>query len=129
MHIVKAFFLIISLCSLIASLVAWKFLWNHFKGKQLVIIFLIIIGFWSATFYIKDLPRFKEGECFIIKNQKVNLQEEEWHKPTVIKDIEYQVLKVGKKNYLVHSSLPKLEDFLIIKDFLVTPSKCNLIYK
>lgn len=130
MGVVKIILFILSFISLGICLIFWqKLILLISNKKRFLAIAGSLITLWTATYFIKDYPLFEEGDCFVRTAQELNAQGESWHKPRNKKDIEYQVLKVGHKNYLVHSSEPRMQDFLIAKDFLGIKSDCRLIYK
>ena len=94
----------------------------------LVLLCFVLIGLISNDLINKNKATYQVKQCFTIKNQIIKpVPKEDWHKSEDIRDIEYLVLKVGKKNYLVHSTIPSLEDFPFSKDFQTIESNCSKV--
>lgn len=75
-------------------------------------------------------PKYKRGECFLLKDQVINEEPKEyWHKPFKKGDVEYLVLKVGKQFYQVASSEKGIKDVPITIQSNSIKSNCSLIYK
>lgn len=105
------------------------------KNENLIVfqvfslILLLVLNFVIKPIFINTYPLYSKGDCFIY-NKIVNPKPiEEWHKDYLEKKLEFLVLKVGKENYYVSSSLPSLEDFSIKIDGNTVKSDCSLIYK
>jgi hypothetical protein len=114
---------IITIISIICCIKIKNKTLNIYKFLTLLCFVLIVL---ILNFLInKTVPKYQVKHCFTIKNKIIKPEpKEEWHKTSDIRDVEYLVLKVGKKNYLVHSTIPSLEDFPFSKDIETTESNC-----
>jgi Zn-dependent protease with chaperone function len=101
---------------------------NLIVPKVFSLIFIFISFFVIKPLILKTYPLYKKGECF--KYEKVINEQpsENWHKPFLKKKLEFLVLKVGKKNYYVSTTEPKLEDFPINLDGLSRKSDCSELF-
>lgn len=111
---------------------SFKSLYPNLKNKKNWILTFITVVFASlliCVLYLKNVPSYEKGNCFT-KNMVLSKEPmEEWHTPFLIKKVEFIVLKVGKKNYYVSTTVPSLDDFLISEDYSVEKSNCDIIFQ
>lgn len=123
----------ISVVIIILSLISLFFIKNRNENRIVFqvfsIILLFVLNFVIKPIFINTYPLYLKGDCFISKKIVNPKPIEEWHKDYLEKKLEFLVLKVGKENYYVSSSLPSLGDFSIKLDGKTKKSDCSLIYK
>lgn len=101
-----------------------------FKKKNLGLFSIFVVLIILSSYTRAKYGRFLVGECFIVENQEVvPLPKEEWDKEAQIQTVEYQILKVGKENYLTHSSQPSFGNFSFKKDLWLEKTDCSMIFK
>lgn len=97
------------------------------KVPLLIVFSLLLI---ASNFVRVHQAKFKAGDCFVVKNQEIVPEpQEEWEKEAKKGRVEYQILKIGKKNYLTHSSTPSFGNFSFAKDLWLDKSDCAMIFK
>lgn len=102
-------------------------------SKHKLTFIIIFASLLMASSQIRTkMAKFKISDCFIVRNYLAPGEETEaeaWDKVSELKDVEFQVLKVGEKNYLTHSSLPRLGNFSFSRDVFLEKSDCSMIFK
>lgn len=119
--------------SLLILLMLSSFLFYKNKDLNLIrffsVIVLSLILFIVYPLILSTYPIYSKGQCFTYDKVINEEPKEEWHRPYEKKKLEFLVLKVGKENYYVSSSEPKLEDFPFKKDGKTKKSDCSTIFR
>lgn len=103
--------------------------WEVFISIRIFIGLAIIILLLIIPVFLDSFPVYEKGDCFLYKKIINNKPIEEWHKGYLEKELEFLVLRVGKKNYYVSSNQPSLEDFPIKMDGLTRQSDCSSLFQ